>query len=84
VKLGNPYYQTAISKAVEVRQRIAAERNAGLRRTVTEIMEKSGLNKLADIAQALNLRGIRTNRGAEFTPTQVHRLLKTVNADPGV
>jgi hypothetical protein len=43
-----------------------------------EIMEKSGLSKLADIAQALNLRGIRTNRGAEFTPTQVHRLLKVV------
>lgn len=76
VKLGNPNYHTAIAKAVEVRQRIASERNAGLRKTVMEVMQKTGLTKLADIAQALNLRGIKTNRGAEFTPTQIHRLLK--------
>lgn len=77
VKLGNPHYETAISKAVEVHQKIAADRNAGLGRTVVEVMEKTGLTKLADIAQALNLRGIRTPRGCEFTPTQIHRLLKT-------
>jgi DNA invertase Pin-like site-specific DNA recombinase len=76
VKLGNPNYQTAISKAVEVRQQIADRRNTELRRTVQEVMEKTGLSKLADIAQALNLRGIKTNRGCEFTPTQIHRLLK--------
>lgn len=76
VKLGNPEYQTAISKAVEVRQKIAADRNAGLRRTVAEVMEKTGLTKLAEIAEALNLRGIKTNRGSQFTPTHIHRLLK--------
>jgi DNA invertase Pin-like site-specific DNA recombinase len=76
VKLGNPEYQDAISKAVEARQKIAADRNAGLRKTVTEVMEKTGLTKLAEIAQALNLRGIKTNRGSQFTPTQIHRLLK--------
>jgi DNA invertase Pin-like site-specific DNA recombinase len=76
VKLGNPQFQQAISKAVEVRQKIAADRNAGLRKTVAEVMEKTGLTKLADIAQVLNLRGIKTNRGCEFTPTHVHRLLK--------
>jgi DNA invertase Pin-like site-specific DNA recombinase len=76
VKLGNPRYQDAISKAVEARQKIAADRNAGLRSTVAEVMEKTGLTKLAEIAQALNLRGIKTNRGCEFTPTQIHRLLK--------
>lgn len=77
VKLGNPHYQIAISKAVEVRQQLADQRNAELRRTVKEVMDKTGLTKLADIAQALNLRGIKTNRGCEFTPTQIHRLLKT-------
>jgi DNA invertase Pin-like site-specific DNA recombinase len=77
VKLGNPQYQDAISKAVEARQKIAADRNAGLRKMVAEVMEKTGLSKLADIAQALNLRGIKTNRGSQFTPTQIHRLLKT-------
>ena len=76
VKLGNPHYQTAISKAVETRQKIAADRNAGLRKVVAEVMEKTGLTKLAEIAQALNLRGIKTARGSEFTPTHIHRLLK--------
>jgi DNA invertase Pin-like site-specific DNA recombinase len=76
VKLGNPQYKTAISKAVEVRQKIAADRNAGLRKTVAEVMQKTGLTKLAEIAEALNLRGIKTNRGCEFTPTHIHRLLK--------
>ena len=32
--------------------------------------------KLAEIAQALNLRGIQTARGSQFTPTHIHRLLK--------
>ena len=76
VKLGNPHYQTAISKAVETRQRIANERNNKLRKVVQETMAKTGLTELADIAQALNLRGIRTPHGCQFSPTHVHRLLK--------
>lgn len=75
-KLGNPKYQEAIPKAVAERKRIAEERNTKLRQIIRETVEKTGLTKLADIAEALNLRGIRTNRGCEFTPTQVHRLLK--------
>jgi hypothetical protein len=43
---------------------------------IQETMAKTGLRKLAEIADALNLRGIKTNRGCEFTPTQIHRLLK--------
>lgn len=78
VRLGNPYYQAAIPKAIEARQKFATERNDKLRLTITEVMEKTGLTKLADIAQALNLRGIRTNHGCEFTPTQIHRLLKNI------
>ena len=54
----------------------AADRNAGLRRMVAEAMEEMGLTKLAEIANALNLRGIKTNRRREFTPTHIHRLLK--------
>ncbi len=56
---------------------ITADRNAGLRRVVAEVMEKTGLTKLAEIANALNLRGTRTSRGCQFTPTHIHRLLKT-------
>jgi DNA invertase Pin-like site-specific DNA recombinase len=76
VQLGNPRFEEAIPKAVEARKRLAEDRNAELRNIVTETMEKAGLTKLADIANALNLRGIKTNHGCESTPTHIHRLLK--------
>jgi DNA invertase Pin-like site-specific DNA recombinase len=76
VRLGNPHFRTAIPKAIEARCRLAADRNRELRRIVGETMQKTGLRKLADIAEALNLRGIKTNRGCGFTPTHIHRLLK--------
>ena len=53
-----------------------ADRKAGPRNTLAEAMENTGLTKLAEIAEALNLRGIKTNRGCQFTPTHIHRLLK--------
>ena len=40
------------------------------------MMKKTGLTKLAEIAEALNLRGIKTSGGCQFTPTHIHRLLK--------
>jgi hypothetical protein len=43
---------------------------------VAEVMEKTGFTKLAEVAHALNLRGVKTNRGCQFTATQIHRLLK--------
>jgi DNA invertase Pin-like site-specific DNA recombinase len=76
VKFGNPRYEQAIPKANEAWKQLAADRNAKLRSIVTEIMEVTRLSKLGEIANALNLRGIKTNRGCEFTATQVHRLLK--------
>jgi DNA invertase Pin-like site-specific DNA recombinase len=77
VKFGNPRYEEAIPKANEAWKTLAAERNARLRGMVAEVMEKTGLTRLGEIANALNLRGIKTNRGCQFTATQVHRLLKT-------
>lgn len=79
VVFGNPRYEEAIPKANAAWKKLAADRNAILRRMINEIMKKTGLTKLADIANALNLRGVKSNRGADFTPTQVHRLLKTVS-----
>lgn len=76
VTLGNPRYQEAIPKAVEAWKQLATERNTELRKVVQETIKKTGLSKLADIAEALNLRGIKTNRGCQFTPTHIHRLLK--------
>ena len=75
VKFGNPRYEDAIPKANAAWKKLASDRNDVLRRMVAEVMEKTGLTKLAEIANALNLRGIKTNRGCEFTATQVHRLL---------
>lgn len=75
-KLGNPHFKDALPKAIEARQRLANDRNSELRRRIKEVMDKTGLTKLAEIAQALNLRGLKTNRGCEFTPTHIHRLLK--------
>lgn len=76
VRLGNPQFEAALPKAIEARKRLADDRNTELRRVVSEIRERTGLTKLADIATALNLRGLKTNRGCEFTPTHIHRLLK--------
>lgn len=75
--LGGLNINEARQLANKARTEKAKEKNDKLRMVVQETMEKTGLTKLADIAQALNLRGIKTNRGCEFTPTQIHRLLKT-------
>jgi len=74
--LGNPRFEESIPKAIAARTKLAADRNSELRRIVTETMEKTGLHKLAEVARALNLRGIKTNNGCQFTPTHIHRLLK--------
>jgi len=77
IKLGCPNYHASIKKALEVRKRLAEDRNAEHRTVIQEMMQKAGTTKLAEIAHGLNLRGIKTNRGCQFTPTQVHRILKT-------
>ena len=77
VTLGGPNIAEARQLANKVRTEKAKEQNDRLRKVVQETMAKAGLTKLADIAQALNLRGIRTPRGCEFSPTHIHRLLKT-------
>jgi DNA invertase Pin-like site-specific DNA recombinase len=76
VKLGGPNINEARQLANKVRTEKAKEQNDRLRKVVQETMAKTGLTKLAEIAEALNLRGIKTNRGCEFTPTHIHRLLK--------
>jgi DNA invertase Pin-like site-specific DNA recombinase len=76
VRLGNPHYHTAIQKAVETRKTLASNRNSEFRRIVMETMAKTGMTKLAELAQALNLRGFKTSHGCQFTPTHIHRILK--------
>ncbi len=76
VKLGNPRYHLAIAKAVAARKTKADDRNAELRTIIQQMMAVAGTTKLREIAHGLNLRGIKTSRGCQFTPTQVHRILK--------
>ena len=76
VKLGGPNIAEARQLANKSRMEKAKGQNEKLRLVIQETRQKTGLTKLADIAEALNLRGIRTNRGCDFTPTQIHRLLK--------
>ena len=77
-KFGNPRYMESVPKATRAWKRLAADRNAELRRAVVEIMEVTKLTKLVEVAKALNLRGIKTARGCQFTTTQVRRLLGAV------
>ena len=77
VKLGGPNIAEARLLANKVRIERAGKQNEKLRAVVLETMAKTGLTKLAEIADALNLRGLRTSRGCQFSPTHIHRLLKT-------
>ncbi len=75
VKLGNPHFQVALQKANEVRSTTAKERNGKLLAIVNEIKVKTGITKLVQLAEILNLRGIKTARNNEWTASHVFNLL---------
>jgi DNA invertase Pin-like site-specific DNA recombinase len=77
--LGNPRWNESVEKAREAKSARAGERNAKLLTIANEIKTKTGLSKLAELAEALNLRGIRTARGNNWTSSHVFNLLKTAN-----
>ena len=64
-----------ISRTVRIKK--AADRTADLAPIIAEI-RASGALSLRQIAVALNERGIRTLRGAEWQPVQVKRVLERV------
>ena len=76
-RIGNPNPGPALQLANSARTEKAKARNSKLHQIVNEVKTKAGLSTLAEIARALNLRGIRTARGREWTPSHVHFLLKT-------
>jgi DNA invertase Pin-like site-specific DNA recombinase len=78
--LGNPRYVEALPKANAARSERAKERNGGLLATVNEIKAKTGLIKLRELAEALNLRGIKTARGNAWTASHVFNLTNTPTA----
>lgn len=77
VSLGNPRYAESVGRAREAKSAKASERNAKLRTIIEEIKTKTGLSKLAELAEALNLRGIKTARGNAWTASHVFNLLQS-------
>ena len=63
----------------EIRSRKAEARRADLEPILAEI-RASGITSLGQMAKALNERGIRTPRGAEWQAVQVKRVLERVVA----
>lgn len=82
VKLGNPALRAgspeAAQKAREARQERAKSRAADLAPYV-QAARRAGATSLAQIAEALEGRGVRAPRGgSRWTPTQVRRLLHAI------
>jgi DNA invertase Pin-like site-specific DNA recombinase len=75
VKLGNPRIAEAREKANSVRKTRAVERNRKYLALIEEIKAKAGVSTLPKIAEALNLRGIFTARGAQWTAAHLHHVL---------
>ena len=74
-KLGNPNFTASLGRARECRRIQSHQRFEQLVPVVREL-QGSGLNSLKDLAVGLNRRGFKTPNGCQFTPTQVHRILK--------
>lgn len=73
--LGNPRWQESVQGARDAKSERAKDRNGKLLAIVNEIKSKTGLSKLAELAEALNLRGIKTARGNAWTSSHVFNLL---------
>ena len=74
VRLGNPVIQTAVVKSTESRRASCLQQYSRLSPTIRDL-QSQGIMRLKDLAYQLNVRGIKTSRGCQFTPTQVHRIL---------
>ena len=72
VKLGNPTGDTTAARAA--RQLNARQAAANLM-PVIEAVRAAGANSLADVAEALNARGIKSPRGGRWYPAGVRRMI---------
>jgi DNA invertase Pin-like site-specific DNA recombinase len=76
VKLGNPRNLPEAAVKGHRAIRAAADRFADNVLPVVKEMQKAGKNTLAEIAEALNARGIRTARGGRWHSSTVSNLLR--------
>ncbi len=74
VKLGSPSLASARAAAAEVRQAGADHFAANVAPVIGQL-RATGCTSLRSIATALNARGIRTRRGAEWTAAAVSRVI---------
>src|SRR5277367_5503559 len=74
VKLGNPNPAAAAAMGLAVMKAAADQRAANVLPIIREI-QATGIKTLADIAKALNARGVRTAQGRDWMPTSVARVL---------
>jgi DNA invertase Pin-like site-specific DNA recombinase len=77
VRLGNPRIGEAVVRSSVVRRTECQNRYATLVPTLRELRTQ-GITRLTDLADGLNRRGFTTSRGCRFTPTHIHRILKTL------
>lgn len=66
------------TKALEIRQ-IKAKAKGNLLAPKIEDFQRAGITSLSGIAKALNEQGITTDRGGQWHPTSVARLLEKIN-----
>jgi DNA invertase Pin-like site-specific DNA recombinase len=74
VKLGNPNAAEA-GRLGQAAQKVAADANAANVLPIIRSLQASGLTTLAQIAHALNMRGVRTVRGGEWHASTVRNIL---------
>ena len=75
VKLGAVNPQKQVEMMVVGARKAKEEFAAGILPIIREI-QSTGVNTLQGVADCLNRRGITTRRGCQFSPTQIHLLLK--------
>ena len=75
VKLGAVNPRKQVELMVVGARKAKEEFAAGILPIIREI-QSTGVNTLQGVADCLNRRGITTRQGSQFSPTQIHLLLK--------
>jgi DNA invertase Pin-like site-specific DNA recombinase len=78
VKLGNPRLRAGTGEMAEMARVVQRERADARAKDVLPYIEqakKAGASSLAELAEALNNRGVRAPRGGQWMPTSVSRVL---------
>jgi DNA invertase Pin-like site-specific DNA recombinase len=78
VKLGNPRLRAGTGEMAEMARVVQRERADARAKDVLPYIhaaQKAGASSLAELAEALNNRGVRAPRGGQWMPTSVSRVI---------